>query len=147
MNYVGDLKQHAKASVTVAASRTLVHKKRRFASSSSSGERIPKKNPEPISNTTLVNKRRPLMSSSSSDGGMKNQTKYNRNKTVKIKAESPEHKLEHKSAHKAKKSSNSVSKNVSRKSSKAHSKKTTKRISSGSEKSDFSRSASVLNAT
>jgi len=40
-----------------------------------------------------------------------------------------------------------VSKNVSRKSSKAHSKKTTKRISSGSEKSDFSRSASVLNAT
>lgn len=38
------------------------------------------------------------MSSSSSDGGIKNQTKYNRNKTVKIKAESPVQKLEHKSA-------------------------------------------------
>jgi len=53
MNYIGDLKKHAKesegnTSVTVAASRTLVHKKRRFASSSSSGERIVKKNQEPL---------------------------------------------------------------------------------------------------
>jgi hypothetical protein len=38
MNYVGDLREHPKESVTVAASRTLVHKKRRFASSSSSNE-------------------------------------------------------------------------------------------------------------
>ena len=88
------------------------------------------------------------MSSSSSDEGIKSQTKYmDRSKTVKIKDDSPVDKLEHKSAFKAKKSSNSVSKNISRKSSKAQSKKTTKRISSESEKSDFSRSASILNAT
>lgn len=100
----------------------------------------------------MINKRKLLMSSSSSDGEARNPTKIARNKTVKIKAESPIHKTEHKSAHTSKKistkkSSNSVSKNVSRKTSKVQSKKTTKRISSGSEKSDFSRSASVLNAT
>ena len=47
MNYVGDLKKHAKGGVAVAASRTLVHKKRRFASSSSSSEGIAPKDQEP----------------------------------------------------------------------------------------------------